>query len=60
MSGIRAGVAAGMHVVGLAIRNPEQVLKDAGTSLLIKDYGNLKLWNILHELEPSIAEKHDA
>ena len=56
-SGIRAGVAAGMPVVGLAKRNPEQVLKDAGASILIKDYEDSSLWNILQELEPSIAKK---
>ncbi|KAJ1693532.1 hypothetical protein LUZ63_010230 [Rhynchospora breviuscula] len=59
-SGIRAGVAAGMPVVGLITRNPEQVLKDAGGSLLIQDYEDLNLWNMLHELEPSIAKKLDA
>ncbi|XP_078155941.1 haloacid dehalogenase-like hydrolase domain-containing protein Sgpp isoform X1 [Carex rostrata] len=59
-SGIRAGVAAGMPVVGLATRNPEQVLKDAGASLLIKDYEDSSLWNILQELEPSIANKLEA
>ncbi|KAK4410935.1 Haloacid dehalogenase-like hydrolase domain-containing protein Sgpp [Sesamum angolense] len=37
-SGINAGVAAGMPVVGLATRNPEKLLLDAGTTMVIKDY----------------------
>lgn len=50
-SGIKAGVAAGMPVVGLATRNPEKSLKDAGASLLIKDYNDPKLWKALEDLE---------
>ncbi|KAI0489187.1 hypothetical protein KFK09_029029 [Dendrobium nobile] len=51
VSGIKAGVAAGMPVVGLTTRNPEKLLMDAGASLLIKDYENPKLWAALEEIE---------
>jgi hypothetical protein len=49
-----------MPVVGLAIRNPEQALRDAGASLLIKDYEDLNLWKIVSELELLIVKKIDA
>ncbi|KAI0509903.1 hypothetical protein KFK09_010503 [Dendrobium nobile] len=44
VSGIEAGVAAGLPVVGVTTRNPEQSLIDAGASLLIKDFEDPKLW----------------
>ncbi|GER48133.1 haloacid dehalogenase-like hydrolase superfamily protein [Striga asiatica] len=50
VSGIKAGVAAGMPVVGIATRNPEQALFDAGASLVIKDYNDSQLWAALEEL----------
>ncbi|KAJ3681761.1 hypothetical protein LUZ60_014334 [Juncus effusus] len=56
-SGIKAGVAAHMVVVGLATRNPENVLKEAGAGLLIQDFEDPKLLAILDELEPSISKK---
>ncbi|RWR87347.1 haloacid dehalogenase-like hydrolase domain-containing protein Sgpp isoform X1 [Cinnamomum micranthum f. kanehirae] len=49
-SGIRAGVAAGMPVVGLTTRNPETLLMEAGATFLIKDYEDPKLWGALEEL----------
>ncbi|XP_062205332.1 haloacid dehalogenase-like hydrolase domain-containing protein Sgpp isoform X2 [Phragmites australis] len=54
-SGIRAGVAAGVPVVGLTTRNPEKALNDAGASLLIKDFQDPKLLSVLEELEPTAA-----
>lgn len=54
-SGIRAGVAANVPVVGLTTRNPEKVLQDAGASLLIKDFQDPKLLSILEEIEPTVA-----
>ncbi|TVU31633.1 hypothetical protein EJB05_23328 [Eragrostis curvula] len=54
-SGIRAGVAAGMPVVGLTTGNPEKVLYDAGASLLIKDFQDPKLLSMLDELEAAAA-----
>ncbi|KAG1360942.1 Haloacid dehalogenase-like hydrolase domain-containing protein Sgpp [Cocos nucifera] len=54
-SGIKAGVAAGMTVVGVMTRNPEKSLKDAGASLLIKDYNDPKLWKALKDLERAEA-----
>ncbi|XP_042397243.1 haloacid dehalogenase-like hydrolase domain-containing protein Sgpp [Zingiber officinale] len=50
-SGIKAGVAAGMPVIGLTTRNPEKSLKEAGATFLIKDYEDPKLWKALEELE---------
>ncbi|KAE8712790.1 Haloacid dehalogenase-like hydrolase domain-containing protein Sgpp [Hibiscus syriacus] len=50
-SGIRAGVAAGVPVVGLTTRNPENVLTEANPTLLIKDYEDPKLWAALEELD---------
>lgn len=43
-------MAAGMPVVGLASRNPKNLLLEAGASLVIKDYTELKLWTALEEL----------
>ncbi|TVU31610.1 hypothetical protein EJB05_23305 [Eragrostis curvula] len=54
-SGVRAGVAAGMPVVGLTTRNPEKVLSDAGARLLIKDFGDPKLLSVLEEIQPPVA-----
>ncbi|CAL4923911.1 unnamed protein product [Urochloa decumbens] len=54
-SGIRAGVAAGVPVVGLTTRNPGKVLSDAGASLLIKDFQDPKLLSVLEEVKPATA-----
>ncbi|RZC30929.1 Haloacid dehalogenase-like hydrolase domain-containing protein Sgpp isoform F [Glycine soja] len=43
VSGIKAGVAAGMPVIGLATRNPENLLMEAKPAFLIKDYEDPKL-----------------
>lgn len=51
VSGVKAGVAAGMPVVGLGTRNPESLLIDAGASFVIKDFSDPKLWEALEELE---------
>lgn len=50
-SGTKAGVDAGMPVVGLKSRNPEKSLFDAGVSFIIKDYNDPRLWKALEELE---------
>lgn len=50
-SGIKAGVAAGMPVVGISTRNPESLLMEAKPALIIKDYEDPKLWDALEELE---------
>ncbi|GJN20165.1 hypothetical protein PR202_gb07507 [Eleusine coracana subsp. coracana] len=57
-SGVRAGVAAGVPVIGLTTRNPEKVLNDAGASLLIKDFQDPKLLSVLEEiqLQPAVAK----
>ncbi|KAL5551230.1 hypothetical protein UlMin_001406 [Ulmus minor] len=51
VSGIKAGVAAGMPVVGLATRNPENLLMEANPIFLIKDYDDPKLWSALEDLD---------
>ncbi|XP_027360043.1 haloacid dehalogenase-like hydrolase domain-containing protein Sgpp [Abrus precatorius] len=55
VSGIKAGVAAGMPVIGLATRNPEHILMEAKPAFLIKDYADPKLWAALEELDKAGA-----
>ncbi|GFQ00656.1 haloacid dehalogenase-like hydrolase domain-containing protein sgpp [Phtheirospermum japonicum] len=50
VSGIKAGVAAGMPVVGLATGNPEKVLSEAGAAIVIKDYTDSNLWATLEDI----------
>lgn len=50
-SGIKAGVAAGMSVVGLKTRNPERMLMLAKPAFLIQDYEDPKLWAALEEID---------
>ncbi|KAI3444856.1 hypothetical protein Pfo_001521 [Paulownia fortunei] len=50
VSGIKAGLAAGMPVVGLATRNPEKLLSEAGATMVIKDFTDSKLWTALEDL----------
>lgn len=50
MSGIKAGTGAGMPVVGMSLRNPESVLTEAGAAMVIKDFMESKLWNVLEEI----------
>ncbi|XP_076913558.1 haloacid dehalogenase-like hydrolase domain-containing protein Sgpp [Bidens hawaiensis] len=50
VSGIKAANGARMVAVGMTTRNPEQMLLDAGASLVIKDYNNPKLWENLQEM----------
>ncbi|PHU08409.1 hypothetical protein BC332_20269 [Capsicum chinense] len=49
--GIKAGVAAGMSVVGLANRNPSHLLMEAEPVFLIKDYEDPKLWAALDAID---------
>ncbi|KAB1225035.1 Haloacid dehalogenase-like hydrolase domain-containing protein Sgpp [Morella rubra] len=51
VSGVKAGVAAGMPVVGMGLRNPEKSLSEAEASFVIKDFDDPKLWTALKELE---------
>lgn len=60
VSGIKAGVAAGMPVVGLAIRNPSQLLMEAKPIFLIKDYEDPKLWAALEEIDKMSGPKMSA
>ncbi|CAN6697768.1 unnamed protein product [Malus baccata var. baccata] len=50
VSGVKAGVAAGIPVVGLGTRNPEEALINAGASFVIKDFDDPKLWEALEEI----------
>ncbi|XP_022965155.1 haloacid dehalogenase-like hydrolase domain-containing protein Sgpp isoform X1 [Cucurbita maxima] len=50
-SGIKAGVAAEMPVVGIATRNPEHLLMQAKPALVVKDYDDPRLWAALDELD---------
>ncbi|KAK4476468.1 hypothetical protein RD792_015622 [Penstemon davidsonii] len=50
VSGIKAGVAAGMPVVGLSTRNPEKLLSEAGAVMVVKDFADSKLWLELEDL----------
>lgn len=59
-SGIRAGVAAGMPVIGLSTRNPETLLMEAKPAFLIKNYEDPKLWAALEELEKQGRVRTDA
>lgn len=51
VSGIKAGVAAGMPVIGITTRNPAHLLMEAKPAFLIKDYADPKLWEALEELD---------
>lgn len=51
VSGIKAGVSAGMPVVGITTRNPESLLMQAKPAFLIKDFEDPKLWMALEELD---------
>ncbi|XP_062174028.1 haloacid dehalogenase-like hydrolase domain-containing protein Sgpp isoform X2 [Alnus glutinosa] len=51
VSGVKAAVAAGMPVVGMGLRNPANLLIEAGASFVIKDFDDPKLWKSLKELE---------
>ncbi|CAN0842771.1 Haloacid dehalogenase-like hydrolase domain-containing protein Sgpp [Linum grandiflorum] len=51
VSGIRAGVAAGMPVIGLTTGNPEHLLMQANPTFLIKNYDDPKLWKALEEVD---------
>lgn len=46
-SGTKAGVAAGMPVVGISTRNAEELLVSAGASLVIENFADPKLWKDL-------------
>ncbi|CAI9095510.1 OLC1v1031478C1 [Oldenlandia corymbosa var. corymbosa] len=59
VSGIKAGVAAGMPVVGLTTRNPEHLLMQAKPTFLIKDYEDPKLWAALEELDKKSGKQTD-
>lgn len=51
VSGIKAGVEAGMPVVGLTTGNPASVLVQAKPAFLIENYADTKLWGVLDELD---------
>ncbi|KAF6170158.1 hypothetical protein GIB67_038691 [Kingdonia uniflora] len=51
VSGIKAGVAAGMSVVGISLRNPKDLLMKAGAKFLINNFEDQKLWRALEDLD---------
>ncbi|KAK8614185.1 hypothetical protein V6N13_122556 [Hibiscus sabdariffa] len=51
LPGIKAGVAAGMPVVGLTTTYPESMLMEANPTVVIKDYEDPKLWDYLEQLD---------
>lgn len=57
VSGIKAGVAAGLPTVGLTTRNPAELLMEANPALLIQNYEDPKLWTILDELDKMAGVK---
>lgn len=59
VSGIKAGVAAGMPVVGLTTRNPEHLLMQAKPTFLINNYEDPKLWAALEELDKKAGRSTD-
>ncbi|KAK6146414.1 hypothetical protein DH2020_020283 [Rehmannia glutinosa] len=60
VSGIKAGVAAGMPTVGLTTRNPAHLLMEAKPAFLIRDYEDPKLWSVLDELDKRVGVKSGA
>lgn len=60
VSGIKAGVAAEIPVIGLTTRNPAQLLMEAKPTFLIKDYEDPKLWTALEELDKSAGRLADS
>lgn len=57
ISGTKAGVAAGMAVVAVGIRNPEKLLIEAGAAYVIQDYNDQKLWNSLEKMKTEAQQK---
>jgi beta-phosphoglucomutase-like phosphatase (HAD superfamily) len=51
MTGVKAGVAAGMQVIGVAAQGQEKRLIEAGATLWIRNYEDEKLWLALEKLK---------
>ncbi|CAI0471172.1 unnamed protein product, partial [Linum tenue] len=58
--GIKAGVAAGMPVIGITTRNPEDLLMQAKPTFLIKNYADPKLWAALEEVDKAMGAGNGA
>lgn len=52
VSGIKAGMGAGMRVVGVGKRNPKELLIQAGATFVINDFNDPNLWSQLKHLDP--------
>ncbi|KAJ4775107.1 Haloacid dehalogenase-like hydrolase domain-containing protein Sgpp [Rhynchospora pubera] len=50
LTGVKAGVAAGMQVIGVAAIGQEKSLAEAGATLCIRDYEDENLWSALEKL----------
>ena len=46
-----------MPVIGIATRNPENLLMEAKPAFLIKDYEDPKLWAALEELDKATSAR---
>lgn len=47
VSGVKAGVGAGMRVIGVGRRNPQELLREAGANFVIQDFNDPNLWTQL-------------
>ena len=54
-SGVKSGVGAGILTVGMATTQRPEVLKAAGATLVIQDFTDPALWDLLGELAPVAA-----
>lgn len=54
-SGVNAAVAAGITTVGIASSQPEAVLYGAGAHLVIPDFGDRRLYELLNQRAPLAA-----
>lgn len=57
VSGIKAGVAAEVAVIGLTTQNPVHLLMEAKPALLIKDYADPKLWAVLEGIDKNACTR---
>ena len=49
-SGVKSGVAAGILTVGMATTQRPEVLKAAGATLVVRDFTDAALWDLLRDL----------
>jgi HAD superfamily hydrolase (TIGR01509 family) len=49
-AGIQSAVGAGIYTIGITSSHPAEYLFDAGASMIIKDFNDSKLWQLLNSL----------